>query len=249
MVPKSHRNRLEMAYSSWEPGPNSPHLVYANLDFVGVAVPTGSRHLLRYLDWELPSWTKEETISYLKEHQAEFRKCLDWLSTDSRVDFGLIENEDDEGCFRERWEQKPEVTFLQQHGLDHGGVTLAPRSYDPIYPYEGLELDQKKALDPLDPICWYMLTLLAGYGNVFVRRCRYWKCEKFFCPRTPRRLFCSDSCRALQHAFEEFAKNPKKFKKKRAKDMKLYRANPRRRLIEYRRPPKERPKKPSRPPQ
>jgi len=172
MVPKSRRNRLEMAYSSWEPGPNAPHLVYANLEFVGDAVPKGSRLLLRYLDWSLPSWTKEETLSYLKEHQAEFRKCLDWLSADSRVDFGPIKDEDDNGYFRERWEQKAEVKFLQQHGLDHGGVTLAPRSSDPIYPFTGLELDQKKPRDPLDPICWYMLYLLAGYGNVFVRRCR-----------------------------------------------------------------------------
>jgi hypothetical protein len=225
MVPKSRRNRLEMAYSSWEPGPNAPHLVYANLEFVGDAVPKGSRLLLRYLDWSLPSWTKEETLSYLKEHQAEFRKCLDWLSADSRVDFGPIKDEDDNGYFRERWEQKAEVKFLQQHGLDHGGVTLAPRSSDPIYPFTGLELDQKKPRDPLDPICWYMLYLLAGYGNVFVRRCRYRKCEKFFCPRTPRKLFCSDSCRALQHAWEEFVKNPKKFHKERAKAMRKNRAN------------------------
>jgi hypothetical protein len=225
MVPKLRRNRLEMAYSSWEPGPDSPHVIYANLEFDGSAAPKGSRHLLQYLDWLLPSWTKEKTLRYLKEHQAEFRKCLDWLSADSRVDFGPIKHEDDNGWFRELWEQKAEVKFLQQHGLDHGGVTLAPRSTDPIYPYEGLELDQKKALDPLDPICWYMLTLLAGYGNVFVRRCQYRKCEKFFCPRTPRRLFCSDSCRALQHAFEEFAKNPKKFHKERAKAMKKNRAS------------------------
>ena len=100
---------------------------------------------MRYLDWELPSWTKEETISYLKEHQAEFRKCLDWLSTGSRVDFGPIEDIGDEIRTRAQWEQKPEVRFLQEHGLDHGGVTLAPRLSDPMYPYEGLDLDQKEA--------------------------------------------------------------------------------------------------------
>ena len=31
MVPKSHRFRLEMRFGPCEPGPNSPHLVYANL--------------------------------------------------------------------------------------------------------------------------------------------------------------------------------------------------------------------------
>ncbi len=228
MVAKSPWNRLEMPFGPCVPGPNSPHLVYANLEFDGSAIPKGSRRLLRYLDWFclLPSsWTEESTLHYLEKHQEEFRNCLDWLSQNSRVDFGPIENEDDESSFRERWKQKPEVRFLQRHGLDHGGVTLTPISSDPIYPYEGLELDQKKALDPLDPICWYMLTLLAAWGSVFVRRCRYWNCKKFFYPRTPRRLFCSDSCRAQQHAFEEFAKHPKKFRRKRRDMMKKNRAD------------------------
>jgi hypothetical protein len=225
MVPKPRRQRLEMAFSDF-PGPNSPHLLYANLEFDGDTVPSDSRRLLRFLNYSgLPnSWTTEKTLVFLKAHQEEFRSCLDWLSKNSRVDFGPIEGEDDERQFRERWNQKPEVRFLQQHGLDHGRVTLAPRLYDPMYPYEGLELDQDDAHDPLDPICWYMLTLLAGYGSVFVRRCQYRNCKKFFYPLTPRKRFCSDSCRAQQHAFEEFVKHPKKFQKKRAKDMRENRA-------------------------
>jgi hypothetical protein len=216
-----------MAFTAFEPGPNSPHLLYANLEFDGDTVPRDSRRLLRFLEYSaLPnSWTKEDTMVFLKAHQEQFRSCLDWLSKNSRVDFGPIEGGDDEYEFRERWNQKPEVTFLQQHGLDHGRVTLAPRLSDPMYPYEGLELDQDDAQDPLDPICWYMLTLLAGYGSVFVRRCRYRNCKKFFYPLTPRKQFCSDSCRAQQHAFEEFVKSPKKFQKKRAQDMKKNRAD------------------------
>ena len=116
------------------------------------------------------------------------------------------------------------MKFFQRHGLDHGGVTLAPRLSDPRHPFESLEFDQKKARDPLDPICWHILTLLAGYGSLFVRRCRYWKCQKFFVPRTPRKKYCSDSCRALRHAFEEFQKNPKKYRKERAEFMKQNRA-------------------------
>ena len=227
MVPKPSRNRLEVAYSGWEPADNSPHLLYANLEFGGSTFPKGGRRLLKFLAYEslADSWTTERILVYLRVHQEEFRACLDWLSKGSRVDFGPIENEDDESDFRVRWDQKPEVNFLQKHGLDHGRVTLAPRLYDPIYPYRGLELDQTQARDPLDPICWYMLTLLAGYGSVFARRCRYRNCKKFFYPLTPRKRFCSDSCRAQQHAFEEFVKNPKKFHKKRAEDMKKNRAD------------------------
>ena len=40
-----------------------------------------------------------------------------------QVDFGRIETEDYEGASEEPREQNQEVTFLQQHGLDHGGVT------------------------------------------------------------------------------------------------------------------------------
>jgi hypothetical protein len=225
MFPKSRVNRLEMAIVQ-EPGSHSPHVVYANLEFDKSAIPKGGRRLLRYLYGLLPSyWTEKRTLGFLKEHQVEFRNCLDWLSKGSVVDYGPIENEDDESRFREGWEQEAAVKFLQQHGLDHGGVTLAPRLSDPIYPYEGLEFDQKRPRDPLDPICWYMLTLLAGYGTLFVRRCSYWKCRKFFCPRTQRKLYCSDSCRALQYALEEFEKDPKKFRKKRAKLMKKSRAD------------------------
>jgi hypothetical protein len=154
------------------------------------------------------------------------------------VDFGPIEDEDDEYEFRGKWEHKLEVRFLQEHGIDHGGVTLRPRLSDPIYPFEGLELDQKEPKDPLDPICWYTLTLLAGYGTVFVCRCGYWRCEKFFFPLTQRRLYCSDSCRALQHVVKVSCKDRTardKFHKEKAEYMRRYRANPRRRVIEYRR--------------
>jgi len=288
MFPKSRRNLLELTYNDWVPSRNSPHLVYANMKFVGNEVPKGSRRLLRYLEGSLPSsWTEEGILQYLKEHQEEFRNCLDWLSKDSFVDFGPIENEDDESQFRERWEKQPEVEFLQQHGLDHGGVAFAPRTGDPTHPFQGLELHQKKAQDPLDAICWYLITLLSTYGSVFVRRCGYRKCRKFFWQRTVRKHFCTDSCRALENVAsvctdtdvefleedetapnsqddlvrkDETASNSQdnfkrkgetakdRFKKRRREYMKEYRANLRRRIIEYRRPEKKRKKKPPVPP-
>jgi hypothetical protein len=68
--------------------------------------------------------------------------------------------------------------------------------------YTGLELAQKRPRDPLDPICWHVLRVAATFGTVFVRRCPHHPCSKFFIPPTNRKLFCSDSCRALHHAFE-----------------------------------------------
>lgn len=226
MVPKSRTNRLQVAFTGWEPAQNAPHVIYANMEFNGNAMPKGGRRLLKFLSWSLPlSWTALRTLRYLKQHQEEFRNCLGWLLEGSRVDFGPVENDDDELRFREQWEREPAVRFLQEHGLDHGGVTLKPQLSDPMYPYEGLELDQKNARDPLDPICWYMLTLLMSWGSVFARRCRFSKCKKFFFPLTPRKLFCSDSCRAQHHAYEEFLKNPNKFHRERAKFMKKNRAD------------------------
>ena len=221
MFPKSHENLLEFAYHSPLPNRTSPHVVYANLEFVGPKIPKGSLPLLRFIEGLLPdSWTVERTLRFLKQHQAEFRACLYWLSEDSRVDFGPIEDDYDEFGLLDRWRELPEVKFLQRHGLDHGGVALAPRSFDPIYPYQGLEIEQKEAVDPLDPICWYMLSLLTTYGTVFVRRCGYLNCGKFYWPRTRRKLFCNDVCRAQQHALRKFAEDPKKFWKGRADYMK-----------------------------
>ena len=95
MVAKSPWNRLEMPFGPCVPGPNSPHLVYANLEFDGSAIPKGSRRLLRYLDWFclLPSsWTEESTLHYLEKHQEEFRNCWtgsrkipEWISGQSKT--------------------------------------------------------------------------------------------------------------------------------------------------------------------
>jgi hypothetical protein len=273
MFPKSRRNTLELSYNDLVPSRNSPHVVYANLDFVGNEVPKGSGIVLLYVRSSMrPPWTEKRILRFLKKHQEEFRNCLDWLSKDSFVDYGPIENEEDEDSFRERWDEEPEVRFLQQHGLDHGGVAIAPRTGDPMHPFSGLELHQKKARDPLDPICWYLITLLSTYGSVFVRRCGYRKCRKFFWQRTARKRFCKDSCRAFEHvanvcddADEDFffdvdedetdlnsqddfidkgetAKD--RFRKRRAEYMRKHRANLRRRVIEYRRAEEKHKKKP-----
>ena len=101
MVPKSRRNGIERALPL-EPGPNSPHVVYANLEFEGSTIPKRTRRLLQYIDEYLPSWTEERTLQYLKKHQKQFRACLDWASDGFRVDFGPVEDYY-ESDFLTRW--------------------------------------------------------------------------------------------------------------------------------------------------
>lgn len=124
---------------------------------------------------------------------------------------------------REKWEREPEVKFLQQHGLDHGGVLLQPTGQDGSS-FRGIELDQRKPQDPLDPICWYMLSMLMWDGTVGVRRCKYVKCPKFFRPQTARKLFCSDNCRAKDYMGKKSPEEKRKY-------MREYRANSSRRRI------------------
>ena len=98
-----------------------------------------------------------------------------------------------------RWAEVPEVKFLQEHGLDHGGVILNPVFLTGTS-FSEIELSQRKPRDPLDQICWYLLSLLMWDGSVNVCKCNYRKCQKFIHRPTSRRKFCDDNCRAKNAA-------------------------------------------------
>ena len=233
MIPKSSPYQLRIT-DSLVLNQNGPHVLYANLNFGEPKLPRRARRLLRWLHLRGPSgWTETRTLRFLEKHQSDFRECLAWLSSDADVDFGVESDQEDsfdEECeLRKSWEKHPQVRFLQLHGIDHGGIALIPGFQEFSY-FHGLQLDQKKPHDPLDPICWYLLSLLASSGSVGVRRCLYWKCGKFFSPRTSRKRFCSDSCRALNHVgemdLEMDDKEKKKMRERRREYMQRYRGNP-----------------------
>jgi len=178
-------------------GTPAPHLLYANLEFGKPNAATKSKSLL-----SVPGWTDTETLQFLAKHQQEFRRCLEWLSNGAQKNFGLDDDGSDDlwSVRMERlWEQQPEVQFLQQHGLAHAQVLLQPGSQDGSY-FGGLALDQGKPKDPLDPICGYLLALLAWEGTVGVRKCDFEKCGNFFRALTTRKRFCSSDCRAKSAA-------------------------------------------------
>ena len=195
---------LLQAYSfGLEPG-NSVYLLYANMDFNASSAKDTSK-LLEFEWWFRYRWTDAQILDFLKKHQREFRECLDWIANDFFVDLG--EENADRDDRKELWEQVPEVKFLRQHGFEHAGVTIEPNSGHDAGRSEylsGIQLGQKKPRDPLDPIVWDVIAHLSVWGTVFVRRCDYSGCGRFFRPLTKRKLFCSDSCRALAHVPDEF---------------------------------------------
>jgi hypothetical protein len=177
-----------------------PHLRYANLDFGASDARKRGRTLIEGLT--PPQWTEERTFRYLERHQREFRRCLEWLSKGAKATYDEPNDDTDElwkSGIIEKWEQQPEVRFLQHHALDHGRIALQPFSQDGPH-LSGLALSQKSQLDPLDPLCGYVLSLLMWRGTAGVRRCKNHKCRKFFNPLTARRIFCSDRCRANAHS-------------------------------------------------
>jgi hypothetical protein len=191
-------NYLRMDYQAcWYPR-NPPHLLYANLDFTKPGVPQGFRRLLPWLDLVGPDWTEERTLRYLKEHQGEYRRCLKWIAEGTTTLFEVHEGETEDSSdfgFLKRWEQQDEVRLLQEHGLDHSGVDVGPLNEVGTY-FSGLVLRQRKPRDPLDPLCWYLLSSLMWEGTIQVRCCKYSKCGKFFRGQTARKVYCSNACRA-----------------------------------------------------
>jgi hypothetical protein len=194
MAAKLHSSNLlrpPYPFGGWL-GTAAPHLLYANLEFGKANTAAQARSLL-----EIKGWTNVRALRFLEQNQQTFRRCLEWLSNGSLTNFGLDDDGSDcwNGDMREMWEQQPEVRFLQDHGLDHGKPVLEPVWQDGSF-FNGIALNKTEPKDPLDPICWYMLALLAWDGTVGVLRCKYAKCGKFFRPATKRRLFCCDACRA-----------------------------------------------------
>jgi hypothetical protein len=203
-------------------GLGTPHVLYANIQF---GAPGSQKDVDRLLNW-LPSlrWPEKRVLHYLKKHQAEFRRCLEWISNGSSVDLPKTANDDPERDefwevnLSEKWHLVPEVKFLQQHGLDHGGITLSPM-FQTENLFNNLVLEQRRPRDPLDFICWYMLSLLMWDGTVSVSRCQYAKCQKFIHRPTARRRFCDSTCRA-KNAMD------KKTPEEKRRYMRTYRALP-----------------------
>jgi hypothetical protein len=210
MPPKLRRRRPGTLLRISEPprgllGRGVPHVLYANVKF---GAPDSQKEIDRLLSWLYPfpsGWNEKRVLRYLEAHQAEFRRCLEWLANGSNV--RLAEPLGDEAerdefwevTLSEQWQQEPEVKFLQQHGLDHGGVTFSPYSQSGSR-FNGLELGQKEPRDPVDPICWAMISMLMWDGSVNVCKCNYPKCQKFIYRPTSRREFCDNNCRAKNAA-------------------------------------------------
>lgn len=176
-----------------------PHLLYANIDF---GTPSGRKdgaRLLKRLRFYDMRWTDRRILTFLKKNQEDFRRCLEWLSNNSIINlderFQGFEDPPEEEEWLTEWRKQPEVRFLQLHAFDHGGIKLTPSASDGAW-YAGIEIDQKTQRDPLDTICWYLVSRVMVTGTAGVRKCKYGECGRFFEPLTERKLFHSDPCRA-----------------------------------------------------
>lgn len=189
------------------------YLRYANFDFGSVGSSRPAARIVGPL--RPPKWSKQRTFQYLKQHQEPFRACLNWLADDAALETNYSSTYWD-GAVK-AWNEHPPLKFLQLHGLTHGGVDLSFRNMKDGFFY-GLELVQKRARDPLDFICWYLLCLLMWEETLPVGKCRFNGCSKFF-EASRNKRFCSDLCRAKFHA----AKLPPEQKRD---YMRKYRQNP-----------------------
>ena len=78
------------------------------------------------------------------------------------------------------WTEQPELKFLQQHGLEHGGIALEPNLQ---CHFRGLKLVQREPKDPLDPLCWHLLfTLSLLWDPLVCASAVTGKCDKFSSP-------------------------------------------------------------------
>ena len=206
-------------------GQNAPYLLYANMEFNAPSAKNTSK-LLECESYFRYRWSDSQILDFLKKHQEEFRKFLTWAANGCVVDLG--ERNADRDDLREMWEKVPEVKFLREHGFEHAGVTIEPYSGDDAsYPeyFSGIQMGQKKPRDPLDPIVWHVIYYLSTWGTIFVRRCDYWACGRFFLLRTKRKRFCSDSCRALAHVPDDVSEPEEAaaFRKRRRNFMRRHR--------------------------
>jgi hypothetical protein len=233
MCAKLHRlsraNALRIGYVPQSPlsGSTPPHLLYANVRFDD---PVDHRKVERLLRVIGSPWSEKRTLRFLQKYQPAFRQCLEWLSNGSHINFDL--EDDDSGDFdflmRCKWANQPEVAFLQRHGLDHGGVTLEPY-YQEGSMFGGIKLSQRKPRDPLDPICWYLLSVLMWHGRTGVALCNYGRCTRFFrARRNDRGKFCSSACRAKFHQSQKTPEQKRKYMREYRQHQKLGRTRPRR---------------------
>ena len=115
------------------------------------------------------------------------------------------------------WYAHPPLKFLRLHGLSHGGLNLGYKRMQDGF-FTGLELVRKRVQDPLDSLCWYLLCLLMWEGTLFVSKCSFKCCGKFFVA-SRNKTFCSDICRAKFHAARLTREQKRDY-------MRRYRANP-----------------------
>lgn len=177
--------------------PEDPHLVYANHDFGSQDKDAQFEEMVEYLDNNYISSGQE----LYRSEQDLFRQCLEWLAAGASIEVDdLISGTRDEQLTEAvgAWSSDPRIRFLELHALKHpSGGGLAPglvRSK----PWRclGLAFKQGVAKDPLDMLCWHIITLYLD-GRLTVRKCRYAKCQKFFdYRRNIRRVYCQDKCRA-----------------------------------------------------
>jgi hypothetical protein len=205
----SPKLRFLGTYNPLRPGPlfrpllgtKPPHITYANLEF---GTPKATKDVERLLDWIGPvqNWSDNRVVDFLKKNQESFRRCVDWLASGSNTHFELA-NEDTSDDFdsemTKKWKAEPEVEFFQVHGLNHAGVFLEPYDQNGSS-FAGIRFGQREPRDPLDPLCWYLLSLLMLDGTLGVRRCRYAKCRKYFRLWSERKIFCDDKCRSNSYA-------------------------------------------------
>jgi hypothetical protein len=228
--------RIQFDFDYFRLGENAPYLLYANLDFKKPSASREARRLIRWVHGVGPDerhWSYKRVFLYLKKHQQEFRNCLSWIADGCRVDFNegqvFFPMRDDETSYecRDRWGKYPPVKFFREHALSHATIDFDPE-WQEYASLSGLKLTQKKPKDPLDAICWHLLSVLVILGTPAVRQCRYSWCQKFFQPPTKRRFFCSDSCRALQNVYVDWddEREEEKLRERKRQYMKDYRANP-----------------------
>jgi hypothetical protein len=192
-----------------------PHLLYANLQLDS---DKESREQKRLIDWcqlQGPDWSRMRILKYLASHQSQFRNCLRWLIADAVVDFWEFRKELGrnskyvlESDLLHEWRKAPDASFLQLHGVSHSDVSLRPQigpSASGEWLFSGIDLGPQNPKDPIDVICWHLLYLLMRDGDLNIRECK--GCETFFRPRTKRKYYCSDLCRAKAHA-----KNPEEWR-------------------------------------
>ena len=184
----------------------NPHLLFAKLD---VEHRDSARMCMELVKWCQSlglRWSAKKSIEYLHGHQEQFRLALQWLEGNAYLDLRACLGQNlgklTESKVLKSWQTYPQARFLQQHGLKDAGVVLRPANLSdkPSLSLLGIHLCPGRPQDPLDPICWHLLWRLSQEGRLSIRRCGDKRCPRYFEPKTRRRRYCSDLCRAKANA-------------------------------------------------